>query len=125
MENHKRILGILFIISGVLKIIVMTGLMAFFSFIFPFLMQEVPVEDQWAVEWIVPLIQVVSWSVILLLAIPALIGGVGLLNHKPWALTIVLIVGCLNIFSFPFGTALGIYTIWVYAEDSKLKSNAA
>lgn len=124
METHKRVLGILFIISGVLKIIGMTFLLAFFSFLFPFIVQEVPPDDQWAIEWLVPLIQIISWGVILLLAIPALIGGAGLLKHKPWALTLVLIIGCFNIFSFPFGTALAIYTIWVYAEDSKAKRAA-
>jgi hypothetical protein len=48
-----------------------------------------------------------------------MIAGAGLLLGKPWALTLALVMGCFKLFSFPFGTALGIYTIWVYAENHR------
>jgi hypothetical protein len=51
-------------------------------------------------------------SFILLLSLPGLIGGIGLLMRKPWARILLLIVGALGLLSIPFGTALGIYTIW-------------
>ncbi len=125
MESHKRILGILFIVSGTLSIFGMIFVMAFFSFLFPMVLQEVPAEDQWAVEWLVPMLQTIGMSVIILFAIPKIIAGIGLLNQKPWALTMALIYGCLSVFSFPIGTALCIYTIWVYVEDNKAKRATA
>ena len=42
-----------------------------------------------------------------------IIAGVGLLQRAPWARILALIMGFLSLISFPFGTALGIYTIWV------------
>lgn len=51
--------------------------------------------------------------ILLVLAAPGLIGGFGLLKHQSWARVLVLILGVLALFSFPVGTALGIYTIWV------------
>lgn len=52
-------------------------------------------------------------SFLFLLHTPGLIGGVGLLKHYPWARYVVLVLGCLNLVVIPFGTILGVYTIWV------------
>jgi hypothetical protein len=51
-----------------------------------------------------------------ILAAPGLIGGIGLLKKSSWARILVLIIGCLNLLNFPFGTGLGIYTIWVLVQ---------
>jgi hypothetical protein len=53
---------------------------------------------------------------LLVVGAPGLIGGIGLLMKKNWARILILIVGCLDLMSFPFGTALGIYTIWVVIQ---------
>lgn len=39
--------------------------------------------------------------------------GWGLLHHEPWARVVTLILGFISLFHIPFGTALGIYTLWV------------
>lgn len=54
--------------------------------------------------------------ILLVVAAPGLIGGFGLLNKKSWARILVLIIGCINLLSFPVGTALGIYSIWVLVQ---------
>jgi hypothetical protein len=59
--------------------------------------------------------------ILVLLAAPGIIGGVGLLKWRPWARILVLILGCLHLFHIPFGTALGIYTIWVLVQDETVK----
>jgi len=54
------------------------------------------------------------------LAITAVVGflvGWGLIDHQPWARMLAIIVGCLKLIDFPFGTALGIYTLWVLASQ--------
>lgn len=48
-----------------------------------------------------------------LLALPGIIGGVGLLQGKSWARILVLILGMFKLIDFPIGTLIGIYTIWV------------
>jgi hypothetical protein len=55
--------------------------------------------------------------ILVLLAAPGIIGGIGLLRQWSWARILVLILGCLNLFNIPVGTALGIYTIWVLVQD--------
>jgi len=43
----------------------------------------------------------------------SLVAGWGLLTLRPWARILTIILGILSLFSFPFGTILGVYTLWV------------
>ena len=43
--------------------------------------------------------------------------GLGLMQRRPWARAAALILGVLAIFHPPFGTALGIYTLWLLLAD--------
>jgi hypothetical protein len=49
------------------------------------------------------------------------VGGVGLLVYKPWARYLVLIVAALGCLNIPFGTAKGVYIIWVLIQDETVK----
>ena len=60
-----------------------------------------------------PLLSIIA---ILLLAKAALgfIAGWGLLQHEGWARILALVLGFVSLFTnIPFGTALGVYTMWV------------
>jgi hypothetical protein len=50
--------------------------------------------------------------IILLISAPGVIGGIGLLKGKSWSRILVIILACLNLLNIPFGTALGIYSLW-------------
>jgi hypothetical protein len=56
-------------------------------------------------------------SFIMLGAIAGAIAGWGLLDRRPWARTLAIILGVLALFDIPFGTALGVYTLWVLASS--------
>jgi len=51
------------------------------------------------------------------LAIPGIIGGIGVLKLKLWARYLVLVLSVLALFSIPIGTAIGVYSIWVLIQD--------
>lgn len=126
METHKRILGILYIISGSLHILVMFFLSALFSVLLPFVFEHAKLDEQWVLLYIVPFVQIIAILTVIMFALPSIIGGIALLNKKKWGLTLILVLGCFKLFSFPIGTAIGIYTIWVYSEDHKHRvTNAA
>ena len=55
------------------------------------------------------------------LSVPEIIGGIGLLKHRGWARILVLIIAVLDLFQIPFGTMIGIYTIWVLLNDETAK----
>lgn len=120
METHKKIAGILFIVTGVLHIIGYIFVSAFFSFLFPLIMEEARGDEgAWILEWIGHFGQLIGAVLIFFLAVPSIIAGIGLLAKQKWALTLALIVACFKLFSFPIGTAIGIYVIWIYIQNQK------
>jgi hypothetical protein len=105
ITGHLRVLGILWLILSGLRLI--PGL--FLMFLFRPEMRLLPPE----VPGFVPhLVQTIG----LALTIFAALGGItgwGLLARQSWARLLALILGGLNLLDVPFGTALGIYTLWV------------
>ncbi|MDZ4714526.1 MAG: hypothetical protein SH819_03565 [Cytophagales bacterium] len=122
MESQKRILGILFILSGLLHLFGMLLVSFLFSMLFPLIFEHAHLDDQWVLVWVLPFLRAIAIIVILLIALPSLIGGWAVLTNKSWGMTLLLVIGCLGLFSFPFGTTLGVYTIWVYAEEHRQKT---
>jgi hypothetical protein len=49
----------------------------------------------------------------IILSLPSIIAGLGLLKFRSWARILAIILGALHLLSFPFGTALGIFTLIV------------
>ncbi len=52
----------------------------------------------------------------LVISIPGLIAGFGLFKRKEWARILTLILSVLDLFNFPLGTAIGIYSIWALSN---------
>lgn len=57
----------------------------------------------------------------IILSIPEVIGGIGLLKRKSWARILVLVLAATDLIFFPIGTAIGIYSIWVLLQDETVK----
>jgi hypothetical protein len=54
---------------------------------------------------------------LLILSAPAIIGGWGLIKGKSWSRVLMIVISALHLLSFPFGTALGIYGLWVLLNE--------
>src|SRR5258708_6582875 len=83
-----------FIISGTLQIIGVIILSVFLSILLPLVFEHANIEEEWVMIWVVPFIRTIAVVVVLLISIPSIIGGLGILNKKKWALTLALILGC-------------------------------
>lgn len=59
-----------------------------------------------------PLLIGIAWLV-LLKAAAGFIAGWGLLNRESWARMLTIVLSFLALFNVPFGTALGIYGLWI------------
>jgi hypothetical protein len=53
-------------------------------------------------------------STLLMVALTAL-AAYGMMYRRPWGRTMAIVLSILSLLKFPFGTALGIYTLWVFA----------
>jgi len=69
-----------------------------------------------APEWLAGLLPVIAAVVVIEVALMAFTGW-SLLQRKPWARTLSIVMGILALLKFPLGTALGIYTLWVMAPS--------
>jgi hypothetical protein len=54
------------------------------------------------------------------LALPGLIGGIGLLSYQNWARILIIILSVLSLLNFPLGTFFSIYSLWVlFRSDTR------
>jgi hypothetical protein len=64
-------------------------------------------------------------GLVALLSLGSIIAGCGLIGHKNWARNLALILGIIALFNLPFGTALGVYTIWVVTRSETKELTAS
>lgn len=122
MDQHKKVLGIIYIVTASLTILIMLAVSMFIGTLFEFIIDKSNEDDAALIlDMVRTLVAIITWTVTLFISIPSIIAGIGLLNNQRWALTMALILGCLKLLSFPIGTAIGVYSIWVYTENSKLE----
>lgn len=50
---------------------------------------------------------------LLLLSLPGLVTGWGLLKLRPWARILGIVLAVISLINFPIGTAVGVYGLWV------------
>jgi hypothetical protein len=50
---------------------------------------------------------------LLLVSLPGLLAGVGLLKYQPWARILAIVLSVINLVHIPLGTIVGIYGLWV------------
>ena len=55
------------------------------------------------------------------LSIPGIIAGIGLFKRKEWARILTLIISVLDLFNFPLGTAVGVYSIWALVQPETVE----
>jgi len=105
IAGHIRLLGILWVAISAFRLIPGLVLLSLFGHGGAFLPPEVPF-----------FVHGILRCVGTLLVIGAALGlaaGAGLLQRQPWARVLAIVLAFINLVDMPFGTALGIYTLWV------------
>lgn len=102
--------------------------MVFFTSFLPFIENEVVREEGPDAALIFDFVSSAVYSLFIIVAVltalPSIIGGFATLKGKNYGLILLLISGCISLLSFPIGTAVGVYSIWVYVENNKTKKDA-
>lgn len=112
VQDHVRLLGVLWMAMGALNAVGGVVLVIVANTIFGRGLGWVgPAAN--SAPFLHPLLTFLG-IVILLKAVAAFAAGWGLLQRESWARLLALVVGFLSLFNPPFGTALGIYTLWVF-----------
>ena len=58
--------------------------------------------------------------VFIVISLPGIFAGMGLYKRKEWARVLTIILSVIELFSFPFGTAIGIFSIWALIQPEAI-----
>lgn len=117
METHIKILGILNIVWGIMGVIGILSVLGIFvgGGIIGGASSGEP--GIFAIAGIFGMIIAV---IVAITTIPCLIAGYGILKLSGWGKTLGIVISILNLIVLPFGTALGIYGLYVlFHEETK------
>jgi hypothetical protein len=112
MEQHVKILAILYIVIGGLGVVAALVVFGIFGGIAG--MAHAGRNPEAAPFFV--LMGGLAMTIVLAISLPSVIAGVGLLNYRPWARVLTIILSVIHLFSIPVGTALGIYGLWVLLQ---------
>jgi hypothetical protein len=115
MDTHVKVLAWLYIIFGILGTLLGLGFMALLSFIGIAGAASDP--DAWMALPILGITGAALGVFLLIVSLPGIIAGAGLLKYRPWARILTIVLSALNLMNFPIGTVLGIYGLWVMLSD--------
>ena len=119
MRDHVRILAYLHIFFGALGLLAALAVLFIFGGLAGIVGAANPHDPEaWHVAIpILGMIGTVVFVLVLLLSLPTVIAGAGLLKFRPWARILTIVLSALNLPMVPFGTALGIYGLWVLLQQ--------
>ncbi len=114
MAGHVKVLGILHIVLGALSVIGGLAVMMIFGGIAGIVgMADRGGEGAFIAIPILGSIGGLIFLLLMLLGLPGIIAGWGLLNFRPWARILTIVLSAIDLLNVPFGTALGVYGLWV------------
>lgn len=116
VANHISLLGALWIVYSLFLLLAGAFLLILGRVFIAFLMTQHP-PDAPPIFLLKPLLSMIGLLIVGYGAV-GLAAGWGLLRRESWARLLAMIVGCIALIKVPFGTALGIYTLWVLISQN-------
>ena len=114
MEQHVKVLGVLYIVLGTLGIVAALVCLLIFGGVAGII--GVAAQEEPDARIAVPIVGAIGVGLFLFLiavSLPGIIAGVGLLRFRPWARIVTIVLSALNLMNFPLGTLVGAYGLWV------------
>jgi hypothetical protein len=108
MEKHIKIIGVLNLVFGLMGVVACALCLVVFVGGFAILGA---IESDPVPVWLAGGIGAIFAVIMAVAALPNLLAGYGLLKRRQWGRVLAIIVAVIDLPAFPFGTALGIYTL--------------
>jgi hypothetical protein len=115
LHMHVQILGWLRVIGAALMAVIGIMLLIFLAGIGVF---SSAASGEAAPFWVLTMVALFVGGLMVVLALPSLLAGIGLLRRKEWGRILALIVGVFDLFNFPLGTLLAAYSFYVLLQNS-------
>jgi hypothetical protein len=116
VARHAQMLGILWVAYSAFLVLVGLFMLMFFNRMLPAIIAAEPPHGGPPPEVILGFVRPMMHMISIFLigkAAFGLVAGVGLLQRAEWSRMMAIVVGCISLINAPFGTGLGIYTLWV------------
>ncbi|HUQ94774.1 MAG TPA: hypothetical protein VM120_24045 [Bryobacteraceae bacterium] len=118
MSTHVKLLGILHIVFGLCGLLFGLAMFALFGGIAGIVQTTDRSGDAWMAIPILGGIGLFILLITVILSLPGLIAGMGLLQRRSWARTLTIVLSALLLLHVPFGTILGVYGLWVLLSNA-------
>lgn len=117
MEQHIKILSVLFILFGILGVVAAVGFFVLGAGTAATILTSDDSPDaQVGAAWVGGCFSFVA-ILFAILSVPSIITGWGLSKRKSWSRILTIILGALSLPHIPVGTALGVYALVVMLND--------
>ena len=121
MNTHIKTVGILYLVFGSLTMFTAVVVLLSFGTVGGIVVAQ----GEQEAAGILGVLMLGVCGLLSLLALPELIGGWALLTGRPWGRNWVLVLGFISLLNIPFGTLLGIYTLWALLRDDEAMPSQA
>ena len=113
MNTHFRTLAVLEIVYASVGLLFGLGLLMIFGGAAAIVGLSADPSDSAVAIPLLAVIGTFAAGFFVVLSLPRLIAGIGLLKHRSWARVLTAIVSVIGLFDVPLGLALGVYGLWV------------
>lgn len=120
IEQHIPVLGMVHLVSGAFF-----ALIGVFVFFFLSSLGVIVAVDDPIAPRVLSMIGVSVGVLLVVLGLPGILAGYGLLKRRSWARGLAVAVGVLNLFNVPLGTVIGGYTLFVLLQDDAAEAFTA
>ncbi len=120
MKKHVELLAVLLITYSALGLLVLLAVSMLISGVGLLAFVSEDAEGPLA-HAIVAAVSVALMCIAILVCVPGIIAGVGLLRMRSWARILTLVVSVFNVLRIPIGTSLSIYAFWVLMKEETIQ----
>jgi hypothetical protein len=114
METHVKILAAFHLVFGALGLVGGLVIVLIFGGAAGIIGSTAPADpDARLAIPVIGLVGGIILLIILVVSVPGIIAGYGLLQRAEWARILTIILSVLHLLNIPLGTILGIYGLWV------------
>jgi len=119
VQGHVHLLGILWLAMSAFNAVGGLILLVLANTLFAHL-HEMGAPQEVPTTFLQSLVSTIG-IIILAKAVCGFFAGWGLLQREAWARVVALVLAFISLFNIPFGTAIGVYTMWVLLPSQSQK----
>jgi len=112
IEQHIPVLGMVHLVSGAFFVLIGVFVFFFLSSVGVIVASQDPIAPR-----VLSIVGVSVGVLLVVLGLPGILAGYGLLKRRSWARGLAVALGVLNLFNVPLGTVIGAYTLFVLLQD--------